>query len=527
MPIGFPSRWIALPLVIAGSLVPAASAQAAFGISGAVAQPSNTQAGAHSNFSLSYDTTGDEDIRNLVTELPPGLVGNPTAVSYCNTAELADDPGVQCADAIVGTASSTVEAAGLPLPLTASGNVYNMVPQGNDPATLGIRLESPGNLTAPVILIGHASARTTDFGLNTTILDIPNTASIVLLGTVPIHITHTELTLNASFMTNPTSCAPATTRITGTSYDGTTASDTASFTPTNCLGQAYNPQFALSVDLSKGPDHINNPEIVTRVTQGINEANGKRVEAILPSTIQANNAALNVQCPEANFLASTCSPGAQVGTAVARTPLLTAPLEGPVFLIQNVGVLPRLGLDLRGPLPAKLFGNVTPTQTFRLDNVFDGLPDVPLTDFKLTFRGGKTGLTTATKGLCGKEPDTFDAIFDSHGGHHVTRSGQAKLIGCGLVNNRCKGKKLTDVGGKGANTIRGTKKRDVINGLGGRDRIVGLKGNDVLCGGKGRDKISGGPGKDKLSGGAGRDLLLGGAGADKLAGGPGKDRQKQ
>ena len=220
-----------------------------------------------------------------------------------------------------------------------------------------------------------------------------------------------------------------------------------------------------------------------------------------------------------------------MGTAVARTPLLTAPLEGPVFLIQNPGVLPRLGLDLRGPLPAKLFGNVTPTQTFRLDNVFDGLPDVPLTDFKLTFRGGKSGLTTATKGLCGDAPDTFDAIFDSHGGHHMTRSGQAKLIGCGFVKklskNRCKGKKLTDVGGKRSNTIRGTKKRDVINGLGGNDRIIGLKGNDLLCGGKGKDKISGGPGTDKLFGGAGKDKLVGGSGKDKLAGGQGKDRQKQ
>ena len=126
-----------------------------------------------------------------------------------------------------------------------------------------------------MILVGHASARTTDFGLNTTILDIPRTArlTVPMLGPqqLDIHIDTTSLVLfgaSPQFMTNPTSCNLATTRITGTSYKGTTTSATASFTPTNCLGQAYNPQFALSVDFSKGADYFNNPEIVTRDDPG-------------------------------------------------------------------------------------------------------------------------------------------------------------------------------------------------------------------------------------------------------------------
>ena len=220
---------------------------------------------------------------------------------------------------------------------------------------------------------------------------------------------------------------------------------------------------------------------------------------------------------------------------MARTPLLSQPLQGAVYLIQNPGVLPRVGLDLKGPLPARIIGNATPTAEFRLDNVFGdtppGLPDVPLTQFKLTFGGGKGGLIVATKKVCDGGQNTFNAVFDSFGGQHTTQQGNAKVIGCGLkkalAKGRCAHKKLTDVGTNHHDVIKGTKKRDVINGRGGADKIVGLKGNDLLCGGKGKDKISGGPGKDRLLGGAGKDKLVGGQGKDGLVGGKGKDRVRQ
>jgi hypothetical protein len=230
MPIDFSSRWVALPLVLLASLVPAASAHGALTLSGASAAPVNTQAGAHSNFTLSFNVTGGDQLRNLVTELPAGLVGNPTSVSYCNRAQLF---GTGCpAASQVGSASSNVTATVAQLPplppvqvdLDATGGVFNMIPEGSDPATLGIRLSAlnvpPVLESDPVVLVGHASARATDFGLNTTILDIPQTAGISVLGLIeqqaPVRINSTTLTLNDSFMTNPTSCGTKTTRILGT-----------------------------------------------------------------------------------------------------------------------------------------------------------------------------------------------------------------------------------------------------------------------------------------------------------------------
>jgi RTX calcium-binding nonapeptide repeat (4 copies) len=546
-------RWAAPALAVLGLLLAGSPAQAAMSFSNPHAAPANTQAGAHSDFTLSFEISGDH-IRNLTTELPPGLVGNPQSAGFCVPSQLVNNACPP--SSIIGSASSDVTASPAPplpltLPLTATGNVYNMIPQGNDPATLGIVLTAlPSNPVVssdPVILIGHASARSGDFGLNTTILDIPRTAgitvSVPLLGDIhqnsPVHIDSTALTLNRSFMTNPTSCGTKTTRISGTSWEGSSATASASFNSTNCQNQRYNPNLAMTIDMSADAAHVENPDLTTEVTQGLDEANSRRVEAILPSTVQANNATLNNQCPAASFpldpsLPQGCPANTQVGTAVARTPLLGKPLQGPVYLIQNPGLLPKVGLDLMGPLPARILGNATPTPEFRLDNVFGdippGLPDVPLSEFKLTFGGGKGGLIVGTQQLC-KRPSRYDAIFDSFGGQHKTQTSNAKVIGCGfakrLTKNRCHHQKLTDVGTHHRDAIRGTKARDVINGLGGNDKIVGLRGNDLLCGGKGKDELRGGPGSDKLFGGKGKDLLAGGPGVDKLAGGPGKDSQKQ
>jgi hemolysin type calcium-binding protein len=537
---------IALTAVLLIALLPAASAQAALSLANGVAAPANPQAGAHSDFNLSFQITGPDHIQNLVTELPPGLVGSPTSAGLCTTAQL--NSNTCPANSVIGSASSqvTVTVAGpLTVPLNPSGNVYNMVPQGSDPATLGIRLDAiPPNMgvnSDPVILIGHASARKSDFGLNTTILDIPQMAGVSIFGSPApssqVHIDSTTLKLNSSFMTNPTSCGTKTTRITATSYEGDTQTLSPTFNSTGCENEAYHPNFALTLDMSKDAAHVGHPDLTTAVTQGTGEANSKRVEAILPKTLQPNNAALINQCPLANFQAGTCPANTKVGSAVAVTPLLFQALSGPVYLTRNptTGSLPQIGLDLKGPLPAQIIGNVTPTAQFRLDNVFGdvapGLPDVPLSLFKLTFDGGTNGLITATKAVCGGGDNHFDAIFDSWGGQHLAQTGNATLKGCDFARRiskfRCKGKKLTDVGSKRANTIRGTRKRDVVNGLGGNDKIIGLKGNDLLCGGGGKDKISGGPGKDKLFGGAGKDTLVGGGGKDKLAGGAGKDLQKQ
>jgi DNA-binding beta-propeller fold protein YncE len=92
---------------------------------------------------------------------------------------------------------------------------------------------------------------------------------------------------------------------------------------------------------------------------------------------------------------------------------------------------------------------------------------------------------------------------------------------------KCAGLKATIVGTSGADTLKGTAKRDVIAALGGNDKVQGLAGKDTVCGEGGNDNLNGGADADHLLGGPGKDVLKGAAGKDRLIDGPGRDVVKQ
>jgi Ca2+-binding RTX toxin-like protein len=89
-------------------------------------------------------------------------------------------------------------------------------------------------------------------------------------------------------------------------------------------------------------------------------------------------------------------------------------------------------------------------------------------------------------------------------------------------------------GGRCAQPIRGSSKKDKLFGSiagdeirsrGGADRVKARSGDDCANGGSGRDKLKGQEGDDKLVGKRGRDRLSGGEGGDKLkAKGGGRDK---
>ena len=87
-----------------------------------------------------------------------------------------------------------------------------------------------------------------------------------------------------------------------------------------------------------------------------------------------------------------------------------------------------------------------------------------------------------------------------------------QLDGTGLRNltGACTG------GGRTANSLVGSPRRDVLYGNGGADRLAGGAGNDFLAGGDGRDRLDGGHGADLLEGGGGFDTLVGGRGDDSI-----------
>src|SRR3954449_6271307 len=193
-------------VALAALLFAAPAAQADITVSNVSAKPADVKAGAHSDFTLSFDLGGSETIRDLDVNLPAGLIGNPNNAAQCKQADFDNDA---CpAASKVGTQTVNVTVGGL-VTTDASGEVFNLVPDKPEPAQLGIKLNPPPP-AAPQHLKSDVTVRPSDSGLTSTIRNIPNQ-----LNGLPLHINKITLALQAQsgakkpFMTNPTSCDPA------------------------------------------------------------------------------------------------------------------------------------------------------------------------------------------------------------------------------------------------------------------------------------------------------------------------------
>jgi hypothetical protein len=413
--------------------IAAAPARAAVTISAFHVTPSSTAAGAHADVTIAtsfdYGSTPSDQVRDLAVTLPPGLLGNPTVTARCSQAAFAAD---SCPDATkVGTVSVVAQLAGLPVDTTNPGDAYSLEPTGGEPARLGIVTRPlPLGLgkifiTAPVQLNPATGA------LTTSIASLPQS----VLG-LPVRIDSMSLTLlgkvnngTANFLTNPTSCNPATSTVSADSYGApstpATASDT--FTPTDCAALPFAPHVSATVSTS---GHTGDPVALTSVvTQGPDESNVSSLVVTLPPAISSRQSTLFAACPAAQVAAGSCPSAATVGAISARTPLLTAPLAGPVVLQLNPPALPLLIAQLnQGSIHLQLRDQTGLTPTGQLTNTFTGIPDVPVSQQTLAISGGPSSLLIV--GPC-TGSQVLTAVITSQSGRTVTMTAPVQICAPG------------------------------------------------------------------------------------------------
>src|SRR5262249_5818118 len=121
-----PFRRAAAPLIVAAALVAIAAfpnAAGAFGVSAFTYSNSTLQAAGHPNVTISFQRTGseNEDVRDVILDLPPGVFPNAEAANpKCTATQFGND---QCpGSSQVGSISTSVTVAGV-LPLTINGTV--------------------------------------------------------------------------------------------------------------------------------------------------------------------------------------------------------------------------------------------------------------------------------------------------------------------------------------------------------------------------------------------------------------------
>jgi hypothetical protein len=333
--------------------------------------------------------------KELRFNLPPGVVGNPSAVPQCPVSQFqpTSDPGglPECPlDTVIGVASVTLSFRGTSLgqflaqPFDALQPLYNLTPSIGEPARFGFSVSSGLGPDVPVYL--DTAVRTgSDYGVTVSVHNISQElaflASQVTFWGVPADSRHDtsrgeclgsyyrELGCSqpglqdaTPFLTLPTSCTgpsnPFTTNVQAASWQAPSVFTPASqgeyrlndgaghlFGMDGCNRLTFEPSITVTPDGQQASTPTGLTVGVQVAQQASLNPNGladstvKDTTVTLPAGMALNAAAADglQSCSEAQVglsddAVSSCPEAAKVGTVEIRSPLLPNPLTGGVYL---------------------------------------------------------------------------------------------------------------------------------------------------------------------------------------------------
>lgn len=420
-------------LMLLAFCVGATSAQAAFETNVQDAQPSQTKAAmAYSNFSLSVAFPRDSTPKSLQLDLPKGQLGVLSAASICPRASFDAD---SCPTSSQIGSTSVVVGTQILGNITAPGSIYRIPTQGTEVGRLGIVVRPP--IGDKMAIEGLMRVRDDgSYGIRATVPEIAKTANLTVipgLPPVPLDITVESMLMTmygrigntgtAGFFFNPAECIPAVTNVSATAWDGSTASDSFSYTPTNCDQVPFTP--AVSFEPNPSPAsapaefsvHVRNPfdGTAAKVQSPI-----RNTKIVLPEGVQLTGATdsdgnleacTDAQFSYANLAPATCPAGSEVGSVVMDSPLVGA-VPGKVYLAQpqsgpndivRLFVVAQLGPEADAVRVKLLVRVEVDPVTGTTTNTLLNLPAQPVKSFDFTFRGGTSPATRQPR-LCGSYP---------------------------------------------------------------------------------------------------------------------------
>jgi hypothetical protein len=436
-------RTVLLTGVLLALAVPArAFAAPAITVTGFTLTTANTQAGASvdasSSTSLAY-SNATEDVKKTIGHFAAGMIANPEAVPHCPQAQYLADA---CpADTLIGSAGGEIDAApNTRTTVAVTGRIYNQELLAGEAGRLGIILDTVPTktfLTAPFYVRSNG-----DYGLDGVLDDLPTALTgIGLVGNTQITMLSFTLfgTVNGRNYTRaPTNCALHVSTGEASGYqDPTPITDgpASSYTPTGCDKLAFKPTFSIAVGSKSTNGERDHPPLAVHVGLGAGEAGIAANAVTLPFELGPNLAAFDVLCTSAQLAASACPAGSQVGTTTATSAFVATPLSGPVYLVQQPGViLPALVADLRGRVHVQLTIANTILGGRLIKSTTTGVPDLPVSTFDLNLDGGPGSPLENKFDLCRKGSKirtmTADVSFTGQNGATVASKPRLKVPGC-------------------------------------------------------------------------------------------------
>ena len=361
---------------------------------------STNQAGGFSPFTLSFGRSDTDDfLSGLQVTLPPGLLAMISSVSTCGEPQAAE--GTCSAASEIGEASAYIGPGGDPY-LANGGKVYLTGPYKGAPYGLSVVVPAKAG---PFTLSG-TSGRGTDVVRAAITVNPQTGAATVTSDPLPtetdgipdqIRQINTTIGTNGAFSFNPTSCEKLAVNATLTSVSNLTATRSSGFQDTNCAALKFKPSFTVSTDgaTSKSRGAALDVKVTTKqgpgTPEGQQESNIHKVDVQLPIDLPSRLTTLQKACTEQQFAANPagCPEGAFVGFAVAHTPVLPLPLEGPAILVSHGGAaFPDLVLVLQGNgVVVDLTGD-TDIKKGVTYSKFETVPDAPISSFDLKLPEG-------------------------------------------------------------------------------------------------------------------------------------------
>ena len=429
----------------------------------------DTQAGSHPyELTLNFDLNALENrpagsgLRNLAIALPAGIVGDPHATPQCSRHDFLEGgpSGESCPpDTQVGEDTPGFGPEGPEYgyaDLEPRLPVYNLVPPPGIPAEFGFTAFGIN------VLIDTGVRSGSDYGITGGVRNLslqPVFNSLTLWGrpaeeshrfercgrvTRPIICGYPGIGgLERPLLTVPTSCgSQLTARLTVEDWNAAEPVGHSSFTFHDEAGAPVEfegcEHLGFNSFLSVAPDtafadtpagltvNVKVPQEGLTVSEGLATANIKDTTVTLPEGVAINPgqaAGLSACGPAEDGLTTPseegegkedngpakCPNASQVGTDEIETPLLAKPLKGDVYVMPSDPPHLKLLVSAEGEgVFVKLVGNVSLDETTgRLTTTFEKTPELPFTDFKLSFSGGaQAALSTPTR--CGTYTTTSD-----------------------------------------------------------------------------------------------------------------------
>lgn len=422
-----------------------ASAQAAFGFHSLEVDALNQNgspdllAGSHPfewrlSWKMNADGEGEPEgeINQLKIELPPGMIGNPQAVTSCPLVLFEGGTPLCPGSSQIGVVRAKLAGAIIPVP------IYNLDPPLGVAARFGVTILSIGAFQDASIRTGG------DYGATAYIPAFPAlnvesiSASIWGVPALTAHDTERFCPQNfkgepgclsekppAPFFTLPTSCTgPLKTTIsmdsrqepgafqTQTSFSRDALGNEAGLV--DCEAPRFEPTLAARPETSAADSptglHVEIAFPQSENTEGRATANLKDTVLTLPSGLAVNPSAADGMAACSSAQAdlqgpgpANCPPASRLGTVAVRTPLLDHPLPGSVYLAKQIdnpfGSLLAIYIAVSDPISGavvKLAGKVEPNlQTGKLQTTFLNNPQLPFEEFSVDFTGGpRASLTT-------------------------------------------------------------------------------------------------------------------------------------